>query len=280
MKKVEISPRGVFVHELQILAGQEGEQRLRAQIPRVVLWPRWSKLVIGTISLNRALIERPEIQFFDGPNKSAKKSETRTESTQADPSERLSRIQIVGGSFKYIRDVKGTHAELYVHKINARLEIESAVVHGFASAQFGKSGSFDLWVTTSYSKPLEIDVELKARDQNLEDLSRFFEPNAGVKLEGLLLSGHATAKLRDRHVSATLQADYKDFKLRVNPMYDRNEIQAFFTNLGVAIAVRKKNVDKSKSEKTEAVEIDREKDESIVSFILRGWRDAALKLAI
>ena len=80
-------------------------------------------------------------------------------------------------------------------------------------------------------------------------------------------------------VSTLLLAGFKDFKLNVNPMYDRNDIQTFFTNLAAAIALKEKNVDQPREEKVEAVDAEREPGESIVSFILRSWKLAALKVA-
>ena len=48
---------------------------------------------------------------------------------------------------------------------------------------------------TGHITDLKMRTELFVQNLNLEDLSRFFEPNAGVKLKGTLVSGKSVSHL-------------------------------------------------------------------------------------
>ena len=121
---------------------------------------------------------------------------------------------------------------------------------------------------------------MSVADQNLGALTDFFKPNAGVELTGTLVKGHSVSKLKGAELTTSLYADYKDFKLKVDKMYDRNEVQTFFTNLGTSIAVREKNHSAPAEEKMKTVESKRKGGESIVSFMLEGLKQASLAVAL
>jgi hypothetical protein len=177
--------------------------------------------------------------------------------------------------------VKGTHAVFTVHGLNGEIDPNPDRAVANVRGLIGPGGEFQIRVVSPYGvKPLEIDTEIFVKRLNLEDLSVFFKPNAGVELWGTLEKGHARSKMTGPALKSTLFAEYKDFKLRVDKMYDRNEAQTFFTNLGAAIAMRGENRDEPAEDKRKTVESRRERGESLVSFILRGLKEASLAVAL
>ena len=86
-----------------------------------------------------------------------------------------------------------------------------------ALAQIEKSGAIDLKVVTKpWLKPLAVDVDLRAQNQNLADLTPFFKANAGVILEGTLVRGHGVVHVLGSRLRATVWAEYRDFSTRVH----------------------------------------------------------------
>lgn len=199
----------------------------------------------------------------------------------------LEGIELRGGNFTYVRNLKKTHAVFKAHKIDASfvpfgtLEGTNKIAKGRATGRIENSGSIalDLAVHVRPLRPLTIDLAVHAREQNLADLTAFFKENAGVVLNGELLRGEARATVRGSRLSAEVEATYKDFQVKVEPMWDRDETAAFFTNLGTSIAMREKNLGKPQSEKRKNVELEREPGEPIVAFILRGLKEAAIGVA-
>lgn len=272
---VELTASGFKLLNVRFTAGKKGGQRVEIEIPAIKLHPNWKTLIPGPIKINEIGLVQPLVTFLDQGDSKSKDGQ---ESHFLIPA--LPALKIVDGRFLYIRDVSGTHAEFILHKINADIQTEVNRAYADVSAQIGTKGRIDLAIdSTTKNNDLVIHVDMKAKDQDFKDLSRFFEPNAGVKLEGTLTAGHAISKLVNRKVSTTLLAEFKDFKLEVNKMYDRNDIQTFFTNLAAAVGLREKNINRPREDKIESVEAEREPGESIVSLILRSWKLAALEIA-
>ncbi len=263
-------------HQVRITLGRKGGQYCEIKTPRVSLFPQLQTLLGGDLHFNEIVVETPEIFFYDGDQRTV---ENKTAGKSVAP--KIDALEIEDGQFTYIRDTKGTHAVLTVHKIAAAMRLRPGELSAHAQMQVGHSGVSKLQVHARFGgRPLEIATKLQVEEQNLADLSRFFEPNAGVKLAGILLSGYALSDSIGDKLHATLWAQYRDFAIHVNKMYDRNELQTFFTNLGIAVAARSSNVENARPPKGESVDIKREQPESVVAFILRGLKEAALKVSL
>lgn len=268
-----LSWRGPAIENIRFKTRPSG-QRLEGEVFSLFAYPRLDSLLVdGEIQLRTVILDQPKITYFDDANNPAPK----TDAGFGLPPD--VGIGVHNGEFTYIRDVKGTHAELTIRKIQSRIVTEQEGLHARASAQLGDSGNLLLTIEAATKTPLEADIALSAKNQNMKDLSTFFEPNAGVKMEGTLLNGNITSKVAGSHVSTTLKMEFKDFKLKVNSMYDRSDIQTFFTNLAASMALRKNNTDAREKDKSTKIEANREKDETLISFILRSWKEAALKVA-
>jgi len=267
--------RGPAIENIKFKTRPSG-QRLEGEIFSLFIYPRFDSLLLdGELQVRTVILDQPKITYFDDAHNPA--PNTSSEGLGLPPNVG---IGVDNGEFTYIRDVKDTHAVLAIRKIQARLTTAIEGIHSRATAQLGESGNLLLTVEANLKKnPFETKIDLSTKNQDMKDLSAFFEPNAGVKMEGTLLSGDVTSQVVGPHVSTHLKMEFKDFKLKVNSMYDRSDIQTFFTNLAASLALRKKNTDAREKDKSTKVEADREKGETFVSFVLRSWKEAAIKVA-
>lgn len=275
---------GIEFKDIKFSSGKKGGQEIQASVRKIVVRHEVISLLRRQIRVGYLGIVDPKVTFTDGEAR-AKAVSGNVEMPAFDEFA-IYDTRISGGEFTYVRNVKNTNAALRIKDLHIDAgplgnvpELKDETANFKTTSQIEGSGRVALDISVKvFSKPLFIDTVLDVKDQDLEGLSRFFKPNAGVDLKGLLVNGQATTKLRGNHLNATVRARYKDFSLRLDKMYDRSEIQAFFTNLGAALAMQDKNTDESKSEQTRAVELDRQPNESIVSFILRGLKEASLEI--
>jgi hypothetical protein len=275
---LNFSITGFALREIRLVKEGKG-QRVTLHINQLSVYPRWLSLLSSHRQLESVQIIEPEIEYFDGGKPGGGKRHP--EKVQLLLGRLVHQLQVHKGSFTYIRQTTGTRADLSFHQINGLMEFSDGLMNSQATGQMGASGHIELALrTTTAEALLPIDIQMQVRDQNLSDLSHFLEPNAGVKLNGWLLSATAKSQLDSEAIHSTLQARFKDFKLHVNPMYDRNDLQAFFTNLGTSIAMQSKNTQLPGKERIQSADLRRDNQEPLVGFILNSWKEAALKVVI
>ncbi len=274
-----ISWRGLILHNTQFTVGEAGAQRLEVKIHRMVIRPEILPLFKKQVHVESVVVFEPDVIFSEGED--PEKNEPSGADDEKTEKFKVEQIAVYGGKFTYVRDVKGTHAILKISKIIGRINFSEENADARFTAQMGESGEFDLFVSIRLKKPLHVDTELNVREQNLEDLSVFLKPNAGVELKGILVKAHSQTKLRDTKLAAAVTVTFKDFKVQLHEMYDRSEWQAFFTSLGASLALKKENLEDSAQEKSRSVQIDREAHESIVHFnIARPQRSGSRRRQI
>lgn len=258
---------GLKFTEVSFTGGEKGGQRVEAKVP------------IAIVSLRSLKLLEPHVTFFDGDKPPKEKKDAKDE--DGETQKRSYRIVVRDGKFTYVRDTKGTHAVLEVLNIDGEMKWGRDPIPGRIRARVGERGQAEIkGLVYLDKKELEIETDWKVSDQDLSALTGFFKPNAGVELKGLLKRGHATTRMVGPRLTASLFAEFTDFELKVNKMYDRNGLQAFFMNLGTSIAMKEKNLKDAPEDKMKTVNLEREKDESIVSFILRGLKEAAIGVSL
>ena len=275
-----VSLSGIKIEEIDFLAGAKDGQQVEFKAASVSVKLRWTSLLRGPLIVKAIVVKEPKVIYFDRDQDPAK-SKSKTSNGEPKLPFRLGGLFLRQGHFTYVRELKGTVAELKIRDIDAEVHWEDpARVTAKAKGQIGTSGEVELSVSGLLGEPpLVMDTDIRVRNQNLSDLSQFFEPNAGVALKGVLTGGHAVTKLKGRNLKASVWVEFKDFDLKVSPRPDRSETVAFFTNLGAAIAMQTKNTGDPTEEKMNSVELERG-EESIVGFILRGIKEAAIPITL
>jgi hypothetical protein len=280
-----LHPGELVLENLRLHGGRGSGQEIDVRIPQLGFRVQLLALLDNQVRFGRIQAFSPQFVFYDLEHPA--RTPGNENYLRGLPDIEIETVQVKDGDFTYVRDVKGTHAVFHVHQISlasgalgSSPRLKDAPLQVEAAAQVESSGHVDLHVETyALRRPLQMDIDLKVKAQNLADLSRFFKPNAGVELNGILLSGHGVEHLHGRELRASLQAEYQDFTLKVDPMYDRSEVTAFFTNLGAGLALKKHNREASQADQTRAVHLARQPTESIVSFLLRGLKESSLDVA-
>lgn len=268
--------RDLVLTDVSGRVGESNGPNLLFHIQQLKIRPKLLRLLLGHLEIERIKVVAPRLVYADlektGTERSAPKS-------RADPVVTWPTVVIDHGEFKYIRDVKGTHAVIEFHNLKGEVAEINQALRGSVTGRLGERGDFEInLVATPQDQLAQVDVELRLKNLSLVELSDFFEPNAGVKLMGDMQAGHALLKLRQSHLDVSLWAEFSNFDLHVLSMYDRTRIEAAVTNLGTSIAMRAKNLNENDPEKRQSVGLDRQAHESVVSFMLRGLKEASLKV--
>jgi hypothetical protein len=111
---------------------------------------------------------------------------------------------------------------------------------------------------------------------DLSDLNPFFDTDEGISLSGHLEHGIAEFSYRGRVGSSHVKAAYKDLKVKFHSRKEeRGPITAFFSNLLSSLSLKSTKTSAGNGEAPQVLR----GNGSVVSFVLRGYRDAALKAA-
>ena len=270
--------RRLILSEVIANWGREGDRRrVRATIGELRVrpslgWP--ARIASLTIKSPRITV----IDADDGPSP--------TPAAGAWPAVDVDRVSLSDGSFTFVRVTNGTRAVIAARDIGGRLEAfgtsparRADRVRGHLAGQIGFSGRTRVDFSARPAAAIAlIDVVITMRDQNLRDLSEFFEPNAGVRVGGVITSATSRSRMRGDRLTTELRGSFEGLNLGVRRTRDRGAWDTFVTNLGIAVGTKSSNAGAGAREQTRVAETKRQPDDSWLSFILRGLKDAAVSV--
>lgn len=275
-----LSPLNATLNGLKMKVGYEGGSEAVFSIESIRVAVSFAESSKKKIVVESVLIDEPVITFADGDAVSRKTNRKR----EPGPDVVIEKVEISKGEFTYIRNTKGTSAALHLHHINGEIGPLGSARKDPAKAhlktRIEMSGSVEIDIVAKLKGPDEVDVSVYIRDQNLADTTPFFKSNAGVSLKGTMLKGRGRVRVRDQKMKASVWAVYHGLELELNPMYDRTKSEAFFMNLGADLVMTEDDVDLAKADQTQALDVPREKNERIIGYVLRGLKEAAIKVAM
>jgi hypothetical protein len=278
------NPGHLILHDLHFTSGEKGSSEVDAKAESITIDFSPTSLLSKKILIYKITSEKLTLLYVNGDRPSKKSS---TENDDATYFFQIDESELHYGEFKYIRNHQGTSATLHLHDIEIHLdklgnteELKQVLAKAKICQRIENSGETKVQIAALiFKRPLDLDVAMQMSEQNLNDLTPFFKKNAGVNLEGILTKGHAEVSVRGAQLHALVQIQYDGLKIKVDPNYDRSPTAAFFTNLATAVGVQKKNLDANPSEQIQPVDLTREAGETLVSFILRGIKEGALKVS-
>jgi hypothetical protein len=232
--------------------------------------------------VNEAEIENLRVKVTDGDKDDDRKPGG--ESARP-PYFHADRIRITKSHFEYHRVLNKVRSSLAVSAIHGVLKNVSTIdADGAIAADleclFQDSGPHVLKLELRpFAEPQMINVDLRVHHQDMEGLSRFLVPNDGVELHGELVEGRGVTQMRGRSLHSDVWAEYRGLKVKVHKADDRSPVAAFFTTLATNLTTKKQNLDTEARDQLRGVDLKREAGESLVHFLLRGWKDAAIKVA-
>ena len=196
----------VRVTGVQFRAGSFGSLQIDAKAEsidaRVEIRPLWKR----TLSIQSVEIAQPDVAIKDGDTPKDRRQPPFRANAKSGGNNKdewtlaIEKLSLARGSFQYRRYRNEKEAVLKVREISGAAGPFSSsdlgsptLIKGSIAGQIGTSGRAELRVATALSKsPLDVDVDLKVESQQLTDLNGFFQPNAGVILEGKVNKARGT----------------------------------------------------------------------------------------
>ena len=275
-----ISPSKIGFKKIIFSFGNPAITAVRGRVESVVVHYRLRPLLDRVMEFSLIEVDQPQVVVLEGDEKSPKAiDDSAGESTWRFISRK---IEVNNGKFTYSRNYRDRTASLDVQEINAVVGLvesgnESLWTEGVATGVLENSGIFQLLVKTPIFSPQALlDVQLRIRAQKLAALNNFFKPSEGLVLLGTLREGSARATVNEKLQNAIVSANYQDLDFRFLKTRNRGAVAAFISNLAKSLKLEKSSG--PSKQKYRAVQITRG-EESMISFLLRGMRDAALRVA-
>ena len=276
-------PGDITFHNIDFSYGEEGATQVFAKAALLDFHVSLRPLLEHHVRIQNLVVTHFDVTVVDG-DKHSPPTPKKEDPAASEYDITVGPLRYLNGSFQYIRNHEGTTATLHVQDINGSLTSvdpnANRIIKGLLSARYERSGNAELEVLTNpFLKPLQVDVKLTVHDQDLSDLSLFFEPNAGVRLSGKIDEGEGVVSTVGDSLKATDWIIYEDLDAKLLRGKEHSGFVAFFENLGLGLAMQETNTELEKPLQTKSVELKQEANESLISFILRGLKEAAMKVA-
>jgi len=285
-----VFPFTVTLHDPHFTGGDPAATGVEARARRLLGVASLLDLASQRLTLRQIRLEELEVMVTEG--------DLRSPDSAADPNAvpslwtvAIQKTMIVDAKFTYVRN-SGTgknsrHAVLHVNQIQAEVdelgttpELKADIARARAQGQLENSGKFKLAIATPLFVPkLSVDIDLRISDQNLGDLNAFFTEDDGITFSGSLYQGHASVVVRERKLRASVEAKYLGLNIEFARTRDRSELEAWFSNVAKSLKLDASSIGEKAVDQKQAVEIQRLNRESLLKFIFRGLKDAALKVA-
>jgi len=284
---LSVVPFSVILEGVRLAGGDPKATRVDAEVERIVARSTFRSLVSGKLHFKGIQIRAPHVVVTEGDLPSPPPGpEEGTRGIYV-----IDGMQIVNGRFTYIRvfgvGKEAREAILHVKDIQGNVgmlgntpQLRGQMVRGQAKGHLENSGEFLLTVgTVLFSKVLQVDVDLQMVEQNLADISPFFQTSDGIRITGKLNKGQSSNKIRGENLTGWVQAQYRGLDIQFEKTKSRGEVLSFFNNLIKSMKLHSSTVGKKPTDQIQSVQLQREEGETLLHFILRGMKDAALKVA-
>lgn len=199
----------------------------------------------------------------------------------------IDNIDIIDGQFLYVREHLSKKASIHINKISAHIEtigntpeFKSKPSTAHLTATLEESGSINLTVSSLlFSKDLFVDIALQIDHQNLARMNPYFKINDGIILTGQLITAQSKVEVRKNILHSFVQAEYEGLNFKYEKNQERTAAVAFFSNLLIAAKLNLKNTRAKPQDQIKYIQLSRDPEKSLISFILVGMKEAALKVA-
>lgn len=233
-------------------------------------------------------IAEPEVVVLERPSPTKKEHGAPSEPAEERSSWRwdVGAVTVNDGKFRYEREALGKVAKIELDRIAAVTEpfhvgddrVGPLVAR--ADARLEESGKVHVNASVlSLADPLKIEVDVSVASQPLGKLNRYLYPDAAIRLSGMLVEGKAHVSVSDKHLQSSVEATYEGLKVEIDESAQRSAALAALMDFAAKVKTREKNSDEPRAAREERASCVRQPDESIVPFILRGMKEAAMAVA-
>ncbi len=282
--RLSLLPPALIGVNVGFTGGTPNATVVRAEAKRVYAPFALFPLFKSRFRVGRVEIEQPSVDVTEGDLYGPSSSEDGT----ARPFDlEIEGVEVKKGSFTYAREYPGRKGSLEVSGINAAAgpagtseRLRNMDVAAGAEGLLEHSGRFKLQVRARlFAKAPDADIDLQIAGQDLAALNAFFEPSDGVRLKGALIEGRSSVAIRGAGLKASSYVRYKGLKVRIKKNGERSGLSAFFQTFLASVTIRKQNADSGNYDRTGEVGLERKPKETVISFALRGMKEAAMKVS-
>lgn len=283
---VSLVPVSVILEGVHISAGDPKATAVDAKADRIIGRASLYSMVLHRLVFRKIQVHAPHVVVTEGdlPLPSSKNEEGRRRIFV------IEGVELIDGSFTYIRvfgiGERTRKATLHVKDVQANVGKLGTVpsllgqkVKGEAKGRLENSGNFLLSVETLlFSKVLNVDVDLQMAEHNLDNVSQFFQTTDGVRISGILHEGKSSIKVRGKQLGGSAWVKYDKLNVQFERTKSHGAISTFSSNLTKSFKLNTSSMDERATDQTGRIELEREMGETLVHFILRGMKEAALKV--
>jgi len=282
---ISVMPLALSSRHVRFTGGTPNVSVVYAEAERVYIPFSFFPLFAGRLRLRRIEIEQPMVKVTEGDLEIS--SSSATDSRERCLDLEIEGIEVIKGSFTYVQEHLGRKGSVNVSRINVVVgpvgssdRRRNEDVEGSADGLFEGTGQFHLQVRAKiFEKVPNADVKLEIMGQDLANLNQFLSLNDGIRLKGMLIEGRSLVAIRGARLSSFVYARYRGLSVKIKKTEDRGALSAFFQNFLASITVGSQNVDGGNYDHTGKVDLKRKPKESLVSFTLRGMKEAAMKVS-
>lgn len=286
LSRVHISllPLALSCSRVGFTGGTPNATVVHAEAERVYIPFAFFPLLKSRFRAGQIEIEQPVVKITEGDLYAS----SSTGNSSARPFDlEIEGIKIRKGSFVYIREHPGRAGTLNVSRINADVGkvgssdgLRDACVKASADGILEESGQFHLRIGAKiFAKIPDVDVKLQISGQDLAALNPFFKPNDGVQLKGTLIDGQSVVAIRGTRLNSSAFVRFRGLGVKIKKTEERSPFSAFFQTLLASLTMGKQNVEEGNYDRRGTAELERKQKETIISFTLRGMKEAAMKVA-
>lgn len=283
---VSFIPLAVTIEKLHVVGGNPKTTEIDAAADSIRARISLRRLIRRELRITKIRVEAPRVVVTEGDLPTPRSGEEK-DLSGGRWAFVIDETSLANGAFTYVRVHRGRRAAIRVTDLDGRVGIVGTIlnlreesVHARVNGRIERSGEFALDVETfPFAKSLWLNVDLRINGQNLKDLNSYFRPREGIRLGGNLRYGHGSIAIRGKKLKGWVQAKYAGLNFSFEKTDERGALAAFFSNVGKSIKLRSSSVDRNPRDQIRAVELQRAGRETVLQFILRGMRDAALDVA-
>ena len=277
-EKIELSlfPPRVIFDDVHFITGDAKSTLVDAQVERFILFISIHQLMSHLLKFKQVVIVNPVVTVTEGDLKG---SRSKGDSSPSEWDLEMDHVELKNGQFTYKREHLGKTGVLQIGNINGEIgEFSSTdlrrdeLVTAHTTAILEQSGKIDLTIAALlFSKAIHVDISLALNGLVLDETNRYFSPDDGIKLDGKILRAQSQSSIRGRGLHSKVSVDYEGLSLKFQKTSERSELGAVFSTLFSGV--------KSTKDRSRIANSERKPDEPLVGFILRGMKEAALKVA-
>ncbi|HBW22524.1 MAG: hypothetical protein A2X28_02755 [Elusimicrobia bacterium GWA2_56_46] len=281
---VSLLPLALSSSRVRFTGGTPNATVVHAEAERVYVPFAFFPLLTSRFHAGRIEIEQPVIKISEGDLYVS----SSTDDSSARPLElEIEGIKVKNGSFTYIREHPVRKGTLNVSRINVAMgsvgssdRLRDTYVEATADGLLEESGQFHLQVRAKvFAKIPDANVKLQISGQDLATLNPFFRPNDGVQLKGMLINAQSVVVIRGSRLNSSAYVRFRRLSVKIKKTDERSALSAFFQTLMASITMGKQNIDGGNYDSQGTVDLERKHKETIISFTLRGMKEAAMKVA-